>query len=143
MERERENAHSINKLNSDDGVGKRKQCLQLHLFPKKQIVMGLFFSWKTARMTFLLTVAAEESECYNFMECFFNTDLFVCLFGFYSITTFVGYLMPNPFLYKWTVLFQIIQFSISTQFNCQKHFYFTQFSFIKQFYFKQFNLVWL
>ena len=23
--------------------------------------------------------------------------LFVCLFGFYSISTFVGYLKPNPF----------------------------------------------
>ena len=40
----------------------------------------------------------------------------VCLFGFYGILTFVGYLMPNPFLYKWTVLFPTIQFSISTQF---------------------------
>ena len=25
---------------------------------------------------------------------------FVCLLGFYGISTFVGYLMPNPFLYK-------------------------------------------
>ena len=24
----------------------------------------------------------------------------VCLFGFYGISTFVSYLMPNPFLYK-------------------------------------------
>ena len=32
---------------------------------------------------------------------------------------FAGYLMPNSFLYQETVLFQIIQFSISTQFNCQ------------------------
>ena len=43
------------------------------------------------------------------------------LFMFYGISTFVGNLMPNPFLYKWTVLFQMIQFSISTQFNCQKN----------------------
>ena len=27
------------------------------------------------------------------------------LFVFYSISTFEGYLEPNPFLYKWTVLF--------------------------------------
>ena len=46
--------------------------------------------------------------------------------GFYGISTFVGYLMPNPFLCK-SVLFQTIQFSISTQFNCQKHFYFKLF----------------
>ena len=39
----------------------------------------------------------------------------MCLFGFYGISTFVGYLMPNPFLYKKSVLFQTIQFSMSTQ----------------------------
>ena len=39
------------------------------------------------------------------------------LFGFYGISTFVGYLMPNLFLYKQTVLFQAIQFSISTKFT--------------------------
>ena len=44
--------------------------------------------------------------------------------GFYGISTFVGYLMPNPFLCKLSVLFKTIQFSISTQFNCEKHFYF-------------------
>ena len=27
-------------------------------------------------------------------------DLFVCLFRFYGISTFVGYLIPNLFLYK-------------------------------------------
>ena len=36
---------------------------------------------------------------------------FVCLFGFYDISTFVGYLTSNPFLYKLTVLFQTIKFS--------------------------------
>ena len=45
------------------------------------------------------------------------------------------------YMYTWscivaiqqTVLFQTIQFNISAQFNCQKHFYFKQFSLIKQF----------
>ena len=46
---------------------------------------------------------------------------------FYGISTFVGYLTPNPFLCKLSVLFQTIQFSISTQFNCQKHFHFKLF----------------
>ena len=41
-----------------------------------------------------------------------------CL-GFDSISTFVGNLIVNPLLYKLSVLFQIIQFSINTQFNCQ------------------------
>ena len=66
----------------------------------------------------------------------------VCLFGFYGISTFVGYLMPNPFLYNKTVLFQTIQFSMSTEFNCQKHFYFKLFSLVKQFHFKQFSLTY-
>ena len=34
--------------------------------------------------------------------------------------------MPNPFLCK-SVLFKTMQFSISTQFNGQKHFYFKLF----------------
>ena len=42
--------------------------------------------------------------------------LFVCLFGFYVISNFVGYLMPNPFLYKETVLITPVQFSISIVF---------------------------
>ena len=69
----------------------------------------------------------------------YKTRLFVCLFGwlvvFYGISTFVGYLISNPFSYKWTVLFQTIQFRISTQFNCQKHFYFKLFSLVKQYSF--------
>ena len=47
--------------------------------------------------------------------------------GFYGISTFVGYLTPNSFLCKYSVLFKTIQFSISTQFNGQKHFYFKPF----------------
>ena len=41
-----------------------------------------------------------------------NLVLF-CLVWFYSISTIVGYLMPNPFFYIETVLFQTIQFSTS------------------------------
>ena len=33
---------------------------------------------------------------------------------FYGVSTFVGYLMPNSFLYKESVLFQTIQFSVGT-----------------------------
>ena len=40
------------------------------------------------------------------------------LFGFYGISTFVGYLMPNPIFMK-IILFQTIQFSISMQFKCK------------------------
>ena len=41
------------------------------------------------------------------------------LVGFYNNSTFIGYSTPNPFLCKYSVLFQTIQFSMSTQFNCQ------------------------
>ena len=50
--------------------------------------------------------------------------LLVGWLDFYGISTFVGYLTSNPFLFKLSVLFQIIQFSMSTQFNCQRYFYF-------------------
>ena len=50
-----------------------------------------------------------------------------CLFvWFYGISTFVGYLTPNPFLCKQSVLLKTVQFSISTQFNFQKYFHFKQ-----------------
>ena len=67
--------------------------------------------------------------------------MFVCLFGFYGISTLVGNLMyqihfysNKQFYFKQfslayeTVPFQAIQFSISTLHECQKKFYFKQFS---------------
>ena len=53
------------------------------------------------------------------------------LVGFHGISTFVGYLMPDPFLYKHSVLLQTIQFSLSTEFNCQKTFLFQAIQFIQ------------
>ena len=47
--------------------------------------------------------------------------------GFYGVSTFVGYLTPNRFLCKYSVLFKTIQFSINAQFNRQKHFHFKLF----------------
>ncbi len=55
------------------------------------------------------------------------------LFGFYGISTFVGYLTPSPFLCRLLVLLKKIQFRMSTQFNCQKLFCFKLFSLFKQF----------
>ena len=46
------------------------------------------------------------------------------LFGFYGISTFVGYLMPNPFLCKKSVLFQTIQFSNEYTISLSKTFLF-------------------
>ena len=44
------------------------------------------------------------------------TDGLVGCLRSYGISTFEGYLTPNPFLCKLSVLFQTIQFSMSTQF---------------------------
>ena len=54
------------------------------------------------------------------------------LFWLYGISIFVGYLMPNPFLYK---QFYLKENSVlkSTQFNYQKHLYFKLFSLVEQF----------
>ena len=65
---------------------------------------------------------SRDHPKYTIVEIGQNTeknpgDLIVCLFGFHGISTFLVYLMPNPFLYKSTVLFQSVQFSISTQFS--------------------------
>ena len=38
-------------------------------------------------------------------------------------------------------MFQTIQFCMSTQFNCQKDFYFELFSSVKHFLFKKYSLV--
>ena len=51
---------------------------------------------------------------------------------FYGISTFIGYFNAKS-IFMQIVLFQAIQFSMSTQFNCQKHFYFKPFSLFKQF----------
>ena len=43
--------------------------------------------------------------------------IYICLVwfgGFYGISTLVGYLTPNPFLCKYSILYQTIQLSIST-----------------------------
>ena len=63
----------------------------------------------------------------------FQQTPFGWLFEFYGISTFVGYLTPNPFLCKLSVLFQTIQFSMIIEFKCQKDFYSKLFSLFKQF----------
>ena len=40
------------------------------------------------------------------------------LVAFYGLSAFIGYLTPNLFLYIKSVLYQTIQFSMRTQFNC-------------------------
>ena len=64
---------------------------------------------------------------YHFCYSFF----LVGWLGFYGISTFVGYLTPNPFLCKLSILFQTIQFRMSTKFNCQKTFLFQTIQFIQ------------
>ena len=46
----------------------------------------------------LLNDIVSSEKCFQ-KKAFLFVCLFVCL-GFFCISTFVGYLMPNPFLYK-------------------------------------------
>ena len=65
--------------------------------------------------------------CWIISLLFFYKYGFGIWFGlvwFHGTTTIIGYLMPNPFLYIETFPFKTIQFSISTQFQCQKQLYF-------------------
>ena len=41
-----------------------------------------------------------EKENRSFLFILSISNWFVCLVGFYGISNFVGYLMPNRFLYK-------------------------------------------
>ena len=59
------------------------------------------------------------STPWSYQRLLMSLYLSFFLGGGYGISTFVGYSMPNPFLYKWTVLLQTIQSIISTQFSCQ------------------------
>ena len=54
------------------------------------------------------------------------------LVWFHGISTIIGYLMPNPFSYIKTVLFQTTQFIISAQSKYQKHFCFKLFSLVNK-----------
>ena len=83
----------------------------------------------------------KHKVLWEWFYCLSNLLMVGWLFGLYGISNFVGYLILNPFLYKYSVLFHIIQFRMSTLFNCQKQFYFKLFCFVKQFLFKQFSLV--
>ena len=65
-------------------------------------------------------VAYNENLKLLIVAVLFITLVWFGLVWFYGISTIKVYLMPNPFLYNQTVLFQTIQFSISTQFKCQK-----------------------
>ena len=73
-----------------------------------------------ARQEFELAYFEAEAQrfVYYSTRTLVNFDWLVCsLVGwFYGISAIVGYFMPNPFLYIETVLFQTIQFSISTAF---------------------------
>ena len=107
--------HSYEPLNTDEKVlDDRLEPIYNTSVPRQNVVKKVSWNGGTIEMN-----SKREVGCW--------------LFGFYVISTFVGYLMLNPFLCKLSVLFQTIQLSMSTQFNFQKHIYFKLFSLLKQF----------
>ena len=88
---------------------------------------NLNFSRKSPQYLYIyLSIYLSVCVCVcdpRFSQSFFITKLLITqtgfdfmglLFRFYGISTFVGYLMPNLFLYKQPVLFHTIQFSVSS-----------------------------
>ena len=71
--------------------------------------------WSRNWTRVLVSISHENNLCTTST----NIRLVRWLFGFYGISTFVTYLTPNPLFCKLSVLLQTIQFSMSTQFNCQ------------------------
>ena len=101
---------AIPKKNNDKNQQEKKKLTKTK--PKRKEKANV----KTSTGVFLLKKQNWYYEEYSENVLKGMTDSLVV---FYDISTFVGYLMPNPFLYKQTVLFQTIQFSISTPINCQ------------------------
>ena len=143
--------------------------------------------WSLKIKEFLYSYTSCLYCLFSFFFFFTRLELSVSLFlgliwfglvWFYGISTIVYHLMPNPFLYIKTVLFQTIQFSINlvfvyTQLNIQRVLFqtiqfsinsvfcytqlniqtglfqtiqfnvSTQFKCQKQFYFKQFSFAWV
>ena len=102
--------------------------------------MEIFWSW-----TYLSVIlkTRQLSNTFGWLLGLFYVEvsfLFVCLFVCVLWHVKLCRLFNGKsILKKQTVLFQTIQFGISTQFNSQKHFYFKLFSLDKQSEFK--NLV--
>ena len=67
-------------------VGRRLVQLRFDLPPGK--VSRRWSSERLGDIRFLKTIISPSKNYFQ---------LIVCLFGFYGISTFVGYLMPNPF----------------------------------------------
>ena len=84
----------------------------------------IFKFWHTH--TYIYIYICMQVLCASDAMILWHVNPFILLVGrlvvwVYGISTIVCYLMPNLFLYKLSVLFQTIQFSMSTQFNCQKY----------------------
>ena len=80
---------------------------------KRPINIG--FKDDTINSTSLSQFFKKNLPCLYLPRKYFKYRFRLCLVWFSGISTIVGYLMPNPFLYVLTVLFQTIQFSKSTQ----------------------------
>ena len=72
-----------------------------HIIFRTNFILHIFIFIYQKRFSFCAWIAVQTIFYSNTIDC-----LVGWLFGFYGISTFVGYLMPNTFLYKWTVLFQ-------------------------------------
>ena len=100
-------------------------------YPKH--ALGKFYPSAGVQLMYSTALADWDSWRKVVIICIRYIYIFAVSFGLvwfglvYGISTFVGYLTPNPFLCKKSV-------SISNNSVCQKYFYFKLFSLIKQLY---------
>ena len=150
--------HPVPEGNADEAVGifgnaGRVWATALRLNPPKKAFCHTYpLGGAVIKYRISISLLSQQYETYYF---FYVTLSFLCniicylisVFVFSLVTLsgaaahiFVGYVSPNLFLCKLSVLFFKNQFRIITQFNCQKHFYFKLFTFFKQFKFSRFSL---
>ena len=101
---------TVRKPTIDGKTVRTLRSFQINFFPWKLIMARLALDYSSFFFFFLNWGTVLGCEAYYFFKFIVNTLLgnkmaigarkIICLFGFYGISTFVGYLMPNPFLYK-------------------------------------------
>ena len=65
-------------------------------------VLSISYETNYLRIHFIVltTFVSQESKFLVYLIKCYKNDNYGWWFGFYGISTFVGYLMPNSFLYK-------------------------------------------
>ena len=78
----------------------RKKLSKLQLLHNMYSFLNIFLHIVRWYQVFLIIFQIIFKQIWHEDGILTGTAILVSLFGFYGISTFVGYLMPNPFFYK-------------------------------------------